>query len=258
MAPEALHRVLPQESIATVAKHDWSTLLWASAWHQMHLQEQLRGCHSFRICWMTPGLGRGWWVLAITLGQDFHSTSSCWRAPENRWHPDIQHPVLPLASGGKEDILALTFNSSYLKNLVCFWLTGISRTKVHGYRKTTSEMHLAKMISGFAIFQCLYQGFTHLQPKSLPGNILHKLGQSSAKQICLAWARDWEQEFFKNANNVSNYFSLSWEIILLKIEQAGRWWRIFIAVPEPQNMSQFCLRWLRKYFQPFSVDEFPI
>lgn len=82
-------------------------------------------------------------------------------------------------------------------------------------------MHRAKMISGFAIFQCLYQDFTNLQPKSLSGNILHKLCQGSAKQICLARAKDWEQEFFKNANNVSKYFSLSWEIILLEIEQAG-------------------------------------
>lgn len=67
---------------------------------------------------------------------------------------------------------------------------------MHGYRKTTSEMHLAKMIYVFAFFRCLYPGFTNLQPKSLPvtpGNILHKLCRSSTKQICLAQARDWEQ-----------------------------------------------------------------
>lgn len=66
---------------------------------------------------------------------------------------------------------------------------------MHGYRKTTSEMHLAKMIYVFAFFQCCV-GFTNLQPKSLPvtpGNILHELCQSSAKQICLAQTRDWEQ-----------------------------------------------------------------
>lgn len=51
MAPEAPRGILAQESTATAARHDWGTLLWTSAWHQMHLQEQPRGCHSFiRIC----------------------------------------------------------------------------------------------------------------------------------------------------------------------------------------------------------------
>lgn len=63
----------------------------------------------------------------------------------------------------------------------------------------------------------------------------------------------------KNANNVSNYFSFSWEIIPLEIEQAGRWQRIFIAVPEPQNMSKFCSVWdsLENTFSPFVKVSFP-
>lgn len=135
----------------------------------------------------------------MTLGQGFHSFLQVSTALPAAGEPpriagtlacSIPPSVLPQVSGGKEAILVLTSKFSYLKNPVCFWLTGINRKKVHGYRKTTSEMHLAKMIQVFAIFQCLYQGFTNLQPKSLPGNIPHKLYQSSTKQICLAQGRD--------------------------------------------------------------------
>lgn len=98
----------------------------------------------------------------------------------------MQHSSVLQASGGKEAILALTFNLLFFKTHFVSGLQISIGERCMDTGKQLQRCTLQRLFMFFAIFQCLYQGFTNLQPKSLPGNILHKLCQSSAKQICLA------------------------------------------------------------------------